>query len=133
MASLDVGVLPKGYYVGRIVQVQLFVRNKGRSGPSFAGEVARNFFPLATLINNAELAQKPVQIVLIGKADDPALIALRRAVYAVFLPRRVVQSIAADAALPANHPAARCYLSRRPGGRLLAGSGFAAAPPLRRG
>ncbi len=72
---------------------------------AFAGEVARNFFPLATLINNAELAQKPVQIVLVGDADDPALIALHRAVYAVSLPRRVVQSIAADAALPANHPA----------------------------
>jgi uncharacterized protein len=72
---------------------------------AFAGEVARNFFPLATLINNAELAQRPVQIVLVGDANDTALVALRRAVYAVSLPRRVVQSIAADAALPANHPA----------------------------
>src|SRR5215207_2357693 len=33
---------------------------------AFAGELGRNFFPLATLINNAELAAKPVQIVLAG-------------------------------------------------------------------
>ena len=35
---------------------------------AFSGELARNFFPLATLINNAELAQKPLQIVLAGNA-----------------------------------------------------------------
>ena len=72
---------------------------------AFAGEVTRNFFPLATLINNAELAQKPVQIVLVGEVDDPALTALRRAVCAVSLPRRVVQVIAPGEALPASHPA----------------------------
>jgi uncharacterized protein YyaL (SSP411 family) len=72
---------------------------------AFAGEVGRNFFPLATLINNAELAQKPVQIVLVGAADDPALAELRRAVHAVSLPRRIVQIIAPDEALPSGHPA----------------------------
>jgi uncharacterized protein len=72
---------------------------------AFAGEVGRNFFPLATLINNAELAQKPVQIVLVGAAGDPALAELRQAVYAVSLPRRIVQIIAPDEALPAGHPA----------------------------
>jgi hypothetical protein len=72
---------------------------------AFAGEVTRNFFPLATLINNAELAQKPVQIVLIGAADDPALAGLRRAVYAVSLPRRLVQILAPGGELPESHPA----------------------------
>jgi uncharacterized protein YyaL (SSP411 family) len=72
---------------------------------AFAGEVGRNFFPLATLINNAELAQKPVQIVLVGAAGDPALAELRRAVYAVSLPRRIVQIVAPDEALPAGYPA----------------------------
>src|SRR5207302_1176204 len=38
---------------------------------AFSGEAGRNFFPLATLINNAELAQKPVQIVLVGGRGDP--------------------------------------------------------------
>jgi len=71
----------------------------------FAGELGRNFFPLATLINNAELAQKPVQIVLVGTQGDPALADLRRTVYAVSLPRRVVQIIGPDETLPADHPA----------------------------
>ena len=71
----------------------------------FAGEVGRNFFPLATLINNAELAQRPVQIVLVGQRDDPGLAALRRAVYGLSLPNRVVIEIAPGEALPADHPA----------------------------
>ncbi len=72
---------------------------------AFAGEVTRNFFPLATLINNAELAQKPVQIVIVGVPGDPGLAALRRAVDAVSLPRRIVQIVAPGQDLPAGHPA----------------------------
>jgi uncharacterized protein YyaL (SSP411 family) len=72
---------------------------------AFSGEVGRNFFPLATLINNAELAQKPVQIVLVGERRDPGFQALRRAVYQVSLPNRVVLAVAPDEALPADHPA----------------------------
>jgi uncharacterized protein YyaL (SSP411 family) len=72
---------------------------------TFAGEVTRNFFPLATLINNAELAMKPVQIVLVGEPDDPAFAALRRAVYQVSLPNRVVLGVAPEEALPQGHPA----------------------------
>ena len=33
---------------------------------TFSGEIARNFFPLATLLNNAELLGKPLQIVVVG-------------------------------------------------------------------
>jgi uncharacterized protein len=72
---------------------------------AFAGEVSRNFFPLATLINNTELAQKPVQIVLVGTAGDPALAELRQATYSVSMPRRIVQIVRPDEALPASHPA----------------------------
>ena len=72
---------------------------------AFAGELVRNFFPLATLINNAELALKPVQIVLAGEPADPATIALRGALYGVSLPNRIVQIIAADEGLPVSHPA----------------------------
>src|SRR5439155_71714 len=71
---------------------------------AFAGELGKNFFPLATLINNAELAIKPLQIVLVGKPDDARLKALRRAVYDVSLPNRVVLTLAPDTALPAGHP-----------------------------
>src|SRR5579884_2891530 len=71
----------------------------------FAGEVMRNFFPLATLINNAETMMKPVQIVLAGKPDDAALAALRDAVYAVSLPNRVVQIVPPGQSLPTDHAA----------------------------
>jgi uncharacterized protein YyaL (SSP411 family) len=72
---------------------------------AFSGEVGRNFFPLATLVNNAELAQKPVQIVLVGEPGEPGFQALRRAVYQVSLPNRVVLALAPGEALPADHPA----------------------------
>jgi uncharacterized protein YyaL (SSP411 family) len=72
---------------------------------AFAGELGRNFFPLATLINNAEFALKPVQIVLVGEHADPALAALRRAVCEVSLPNRVVLAVDPDQALPPAHPA----------------------------
>src|SRR5262249_49841334 len=64
-----------------------------------------NFFPLSTLINNAELAQKPVQIVLIGNPADPASQALRRAVSEVSLPNRIVLALAPEETLPSSHPA----------------------------
>src|SRR3954447_18866308 len=72
---------------------------------AFTGELGRNFFPLATLINNAEFALKPVQIVLVGERADPALAALRRAVCEVSLPNRIVLAVAPDQALPPAHPA----------------------------
>ncbi|HYM73683.1 MAG TPA: thioredoxin domain-containing protein [Stellaceae bacterium] len=72
---------------------------------AFAGEVTRNFFPLATLINNAELAQKPAQIVLVGERGDAGSQALRRAMYQVSLPNRVILAIAPDQALALDHPA----------------------------
>jgi uncharacterized protein YyaL (SSP411 family) len=72
---------------------------------TFSGEIARNFFPLATLLNNTELLEKPLQIVIVGEQDDPATQALHRAVYRVSLPNRVVSALTRDRALPADHPA----------------------------
>ncbi len=72
---------------------------------AFSGEIGRNFFPLATLINQSELAMKPLQIVLAGDADDTVFAELKRAIYHVSLPNRVVAEIAAGADLPADHPA----------------------------
>jgi uncharacterized protein YyaL (SSP411 family) len=72
---------------------------------AFSGELGRNFFPLATLINNAELAEKPVQIVLVGEPGDDAFAALRHAVYQVSLPNRVMLTVKPGDALPPDHPA----------------------------
>jgi uncharacterized protein YyaL (SSP411 family) len=72
---------------------------------AFAGELGRNFFPLATLINNTELAHKPVQIVLVGGRDDTGFSELRRAVSRVSLPNRMVMEVRPGQALPQGHPA----------------------------
>jgi uncharacterized protein YyaL (SSP411 family) len=74
---------------------------------TFADELGRNFFPLATLINNTELAMKPVQIVVVGKADDTAVAELCRAIYRVSLPNRIVVAVRPGDDLPADHPAHR--------------------------
>jgi uncharacterized protein YyaL (SSP411 family) len=72
---------------------------------AFSGELGRNFFPLATLINNAEFAATPVQIVIAGNTDDTEFAELKRAAYGVSLPNRVMLATSPDAALPADHPA----------------------------
>jgi len=72
---------------------------------TFSGETARNFFPLATLLNNAELLNKPLQIVVIGETGDQGFDALHRATYSVSLPNRVVLTLSPGQPLPANHPA----------------------------
>jgi uncharacterized protein YyaL (SSP411 family) len=72
---------------------------------AFSGEAARNFFPLPTFLNNTELLQKPLQIVLVGDRDEARLEALRRAIYDVSLPNRVVFALSPGAVLPADHPA----------------------------
>jgi len=72
---------------------------------TFSGEVSRNFFPLATLLNNIELLKKPLQLVFIGHQADTGLRELQHASYTVSLPNRVTLSLAGGASLPANHPA----------------------------
>jgi uncharacterized protein len=72
---------------------------------AFSGELGRNFFPLATLLNNADLLAEPLQIVLVGERGDPAFDALRHAVYGVSLPNRMVLTLPPGATLPTGHPA----------------------------
>src|SRR5439155_18094735 len=72
---------------------------------TFSGEIGRNFFPLATLLNNLTLLVKPVQIILVGDSRTPAFQALRRAVYSVSLPSRIIASRPPGGSLPADHPA----------------------------
>ena len=72
---------------------------------AFSGELSRNFFPLATLLNNSEVLERPLQIVLVGENGSAEFEALRRAVYAISLPNRVVLALPPGAELPAAHPA----------------------------
>ena len=67
--------------------------------------MGRNFFPLATLLNNVELLAKPLQIVLVGESRNPSFDLLRRAVYDVSLPNRVILGFLPGHSLPPDHPA----------------------------
>jgi uncharacterized protein len=72
---------------------------------AFSGEINRNFFPLATLINNNELLEGILQIVVVGSPEAEATRALVRAVLGRSLPNRLLQVVAPDAQLPERHPA----------------------------
>ena len=72
---------------------------------AFGSELGRNFFPMTTFLNSAELMLSAVQVVIIGERDDPSTDALRRAVYATSLPNGVVQVLPPGVALPPSHPA----------------------------
>ncbi len=73
---------------------------------AFSGEAPRNFFPLATLINNNEILQRALQIVIRGAREDAATAALLRAAHRTSLPNKVLAVIAPGAALAESHPAA---------------------------
>ena len=72
---------------------------------AFAGEVARNFFPLSTLLNSNELLNRGLQIVIIGDRADSSTIALLDALENHSLPDRVLNVIATAQHLPSGHPA----------------------------
>ncbi|UCH75556.1 MAG: thioredoxin domain-containing protein, partial [Rhodospirillales bacterium] len=73
---------------------------------AFSGEVARNFFPLSTLLNAAEFLFAPVQVVLVGDRADAAAAALLQALAGQSVPNGVLQTVAPGDHLPAGHPAA---------------------------
>ena len=72
---------------------------------AFSGELGRNFFPLATLLNSNDFLRNALQIVVVGEANAETA-ALVRAVLDRSLPNRLLQVITPDAQLPDGHPAA---------------------------
>nr|WP_264663100.1 thioredoxin domain-containing protein [Azospirillum fermentarium] len=73
---------------------------------AFAGELGRNFFPLATFLNGLELVTDPLQIVIAGDPDGADTRALARTVLDRALPGRILTIAAPGQALPPGHPAA---------------------------
>jgi len=73
---------------------------------AFAGEVERDFFPLMTLMNNAELLDEILEIVIVGAPADPDGRALHRAVQDRSLPNKVLRRLVPGESLPQGHPAA---------------------------
>ncbi len=73
---------------------------------AFSGELLRNFFPLASLLNGAEILESAVQVVVVGPRGAPETDALVAAVTRRCLPNRVLQVLSPGVSLPADHPAA---------------------------
>ena len=70
---------------------------------AFAGELTHNIFPLGSYLSSFETRLWPIQIVLIGSADETR--ELRRTALAMALPTRTLIRIDEGATLPENHPA----------------------------
>jgi uncharacterized protein YyaL (SSP411 family) len=97
-----VGVLARLFF---LTGKEVYREKAGRVVAAFSGELQRNFFPLAALINGAELLERGVQVVLRGDREADDTKALLRAVHGASLPNLVLQVLGADATLPADHPA----------------------------
>jgi len=72
---------------------------------AFAGEVERNFFPLATYFNANAFLGNVQEVVIIGRRDASDTKALVAATLARSLPDRLLQIVTPDASLPEIHPA----------------------------
>ena len=64
-----VGVLSQ---LAMLTGEEVYLRRAEAILETFSGEIGRNFFPLATLLNNVELLTKPLQIVLVGERGTAA-------------------------------------------------------------
>jgi uncharacterized protein YyaL (SSP411 family) len=73
----------------------------------FSGEARRNPAVHSALLCGYTLLARPVQVVLIGAADDPRLAALRGVALGAAAPGLIVSTMAPGAVLPDDHPAAR--------------------------
>jgi len=72
---------------------------------AFAGEIGRNFFPLASFINAQGFLQDAVQVVIAGAPGAPDTEALLQEVRRHSLPDLVLTRVAPGEALPEGHPA----------------------------
>ena len=97
-----VGVFTRMYY---LTGDQTYRTRAESIVKAFAGEVARNFFPLSTLLNSNELLNRGLQIVIIGDRANSDTTALWDEPKYHSLPDRILNVIATAQHLPDGHPA----------------------------
>ncbi|PWB92227.1 thioredoxin domain-containing protein [Methylocystis sp. MitZ-2018] len=71
----------------------------------FAGTIRERVLGFSSLLNGMEMLREALQIVVIGETDAADTEALKRVIYGVSRPGRVLSVIAPGAALPRAHPA----------------------------
>ena len=76
-----------------------------QTATAFSGELSKNFFPYAALMNAAEFLQQGEQIAIIGDRDNPDCQALLAAIYSTNAMNKIISVIAPGESLPDNHPA----------------------------
>jgi uncharacterized protein YyaL (SSP411 family) len=72
---------------------------------AFSGEIERNVFPLATLLNSVDFMNHARQVVIVGEPDDPLTRDLAQAALTGSAHNRLVSVIGPSQSLPGNHPA----------------------------
>ncbi|GLQ04944.1 thioredoxin domain-containing protein [Sneathiella chinensis] len=72
---------------------------------TFSAELGRNFFPLATFLNNFETLIEATQVIIVGRRDEPETLDLLAALNDFSLPARIVNILEATDDLPFDHPA----------------------------
>jgi len=73
---------------------------------AFSGELTRNFFPLATYLNNIDLLRRAVQVVVAGDPEQEDTKALMRAARRLSQPNLILTPLWPGTVLPDGHPAA---------------------------
>jgi hypothetical protein len=97
-----VGVLAK---LHRLTGEPRFEERARKLVASFAGEVERNFFPLATFLNANAFLYHGLEVVIIGERSAADTNALVEAVMRPSLPDRLLQIVPPETSLPDSHPA----------------------------
>ena len=72
---------------------------------AFSGTIRQRVLGFSSLLNGMETLREAMQIVVIGEADAADTAALKRVIYGVSRPGRVLNVIAPGTALPRAHPA----------------------------
>jgi uncharacterized protein YyaL (SSP411 family) len=96
---------------------------------AFGGELSRNVFPLAGLLNGVDTLTRQTQVVIVGKPGDRAARALLDAALAGGDPARSVQRLAPDSELPEGH-AAQGKLQGEGGARGFVCRDMTCSPPV---
>ena len=100
--AVMVGVLARLYYLTG----EAAYRDRADAiARTFAGDVTKNPFAHAVLINNLELLHQAHQVVLIGARDDEAIRAMIRTVHESCVPNLLLSVIEPGEDLPSGHPA----------------------------
>ncbi len=97
-----VGVLARLYY---LTGKDAYRDRADAQVGAFAGEIGRNFFPLASFINAQTFLQKAVQVVIAGEPGAPDTLAMLDALRHRSLPDLLLTIVGPGETLPEGHPA----------------------------